>query len=239
MRLAPTSMRRTNALTSGTIPRPPRSPNTPTTRPAFASGLSVPRAGFGVVRGCNVGVTAVLGLSLGHFVLERDDVDADAPFGARAHERAQRLRDAPAAPDHFAEIFVFHDELDDGALFGLDLFDQHVLRPRHELARQEREQIQRTLLRHRGIFGLARAAVAAVLAPRAPFGLACRRAAARPVAPVVARAAPRPLVLRLDVVVSRLVRRDAARTQRRGALFVGRLVVVAEKTELVVERAHD
>ena len=60
-------------------------------------------------------------------VLERDDVDADAPFGARAHERAQRLRDAAAAPDHLAEIFVLDDQLDDGSLLGVDLFDEHVL----------------------------------------------------------------------------------------------------------------
>ncbi|HEV2641374.1 MAG TPA: hypothetical protein VGT98_01635, partial [Candidatus Elarobacter sp.] len=86
---------------------------------------------------------------------------------------------------------MLDDELDDGAFVRIDFFDEHVLRPRNELARQEPEQIQRTLLSNGGIFRLARPAISAILAPRSPLTLsaAARTAAAtrRAIAPIGAR----------------------------------------------------
>ena len=84
--------------------------------------------------------------------------------------------------------------------------------------------VERALLRDRGVVGLARAAIRRV-APEAPALLVARPG--RPRAAVTA-AAPRPFVFGLDVVVRRLIRGDAARAERRGALFLGLRSLVAE-----------
>ncbi|MDP9105304.1 MAG: hypothetical protein M3N49_05155 [Candidatus Eremiobacteraeota bacterium] len=124
---------------------------------------------------------------------------------------------------------MLDDELDDRSLVGLHFLDEHVLRPRNELARQKPEQIQRPLLSNGGIFRLPRSAITTVLTPGPPLAFSrTSGTAAGAVPPIRPRPTPRPFVLGLDVVVSSLVRCNPPRAERRRALFVRRLVVVAE-----------
>src|SRR5271165_960600 len=68
---------------------------------AIATRLNVPRrlALHVVLHAVGVGFVVA-----DFFFVDIDDIDRDASLRARAHERTERLRDASAAPDDFAEI---------------------------------------------------------------------------------------------------------------------------------------
>src|SRR5579883_279599 len=192
-------------------------PNKPAMRPTGSS--------FDVVVALCIGRLRAL-------VFERflgvENFDRDLAFGRRTHDRSQRLRDASAAADDFAEIFRIDDELDLRliAVFGRKDVDADGLRLAHQFLGQKDEQVGGALAR---AFGIGRGTM--LFETFAGTG-----AAARTMRTFDAPAAPRPFVFGFDVVDDRFVRCDLARSERGAALRF--LALFAEEAELVIERAH-
>jgi hypothetical protein len=71
------------------------------------------------------------------------NVHGYASFGGRTNDRAKRVRDAPAAADHFSQIVGMNDQLDHRLrAFVHKEFDRDGFGIRNEFAREKREQLR-------------------------------------------------------------------------------------------------
>ena len=156
-----------------------------------------------------------------------ENVDGDAAFGGRAHDRSQRLRDAAAAADDFPKIFRIDDEFDNRLrLFVDEKLDRDCFRVSARACEPRNPRVR------------SRAGGRPRDRSRRASGLRSRRSR-------------RGLRSSMSLAVGRLRRRPSLvgrRASRRGSSrplrgIVARLRFVddrfAKEAELVVEGAHD
>ena len=90
-------------------------------------------------------VVLLAGIFVDFFCFAIDDVDEDTPFGARAHERPQRLRDPAALADHAAKITLLDLEFDHRELLVLESDDPNGVRGVDEALGEKLEELTRAL----------------------------------------------------------------------------------------------